>query len=130
MGERKKSRLKIYSLAQPLLHTEWISILGDKFSAALDFEIEFTDDPMSAQVIAWDGVVSPKLRRLLPQLQLLLEGKTLLLMGESRFLYEKSPLVALYPLKNKKIIQLPGWSILPEEILKLLNECYQAADDV
>ena len=33
-----KPVLKIFSLGQPLMHTEWRSILGDKYCHALPFD--------------------------------------------------------------------------------------------
>lgn len=123
--------LKIYCLNQPLLTTEWVSILGDKFAHALPFTFVLTDNIELADVVAWDGVITLKQRQLLPDIEASLEkGKILLMMGESQTLYQQHPFIKIYHSSQVATIQLTGWSVLPEEILGALELCYQKITNV
>lgn len=126
-----KPILKIFSLGQPLMHTEWKSILGDKYCHALPFDYAITDNVDDATVIAWDGVISLKQRRIEKELiQHLQKGKVLLRMGESQTLLQSHPFVKLFQSPEIATIQLNGWSVLPEEILAALEACYQKMNHV
>ncbi len=121
-----KAVLKIYSLGHPLMTTEWRSILGDKYCHALSFDYAITDNMDEASVIAWDGVISLKQRRIQPQIEAQLKkGKVLLMMGESQTLFQDFPIVRLFNSPEIATIQLTGWSVLPEELLAALEACYQ-----
>ncbi len=123
---QKRAVLKIFSLGHPLMTTEWKSILGDKYCHALSFDFEITDNFDEASVIAWDGVISLKQKRNLPAIEeRLKQGKTLLLFGESQTLFKDHPLVSVFNSSEMNVIQLTGWSVLPEEILAALEACYQ-----
>jgi hypothetical protein len=122
--------LLIYGLNQPLLTTEWVSMLGDKFSQALPFQFLLTDDISAAHVVAWDGVISPKLERIIPEIEKHLATKILLFMGESQTLLRDHPIVRLYQGNPERTFQLTGWSVLPEEILAMLETCYQKIQHV
>lgn len=130
MGQQK-AVLKIYSLGHPLMTTEWLSILGDKYCHALAFDYAITDNMEEASVIAWDGVISLKQRRILPDIEAQLKkGKTLLMMGESQTLFQDFPLVKIFNSPEIATVQLTGWSVLPEEILAALETCYQKTTHV
>lgn len=121
-----KQVLKIFSLGHPLMHTEWKSILGDKYCHALPFDYEVTQSLEDASVIAWDGVISLKQRRLEEEiLSQLRKGKILLRMGESQTLFQGHPFIKLFNSSEISTVPLYGWSVLPEEILAALEECYQ-----
>lgn len=123
--------LKIYCLNQPLLSTEWRSVLGDKYAHALPFNFVITDKIQDADVIAWDGAMTLKQRRLLPEIESYLQkGKVLLMMGEVQTLYKDHPFIQLYQSSQVATIQLTGWSVLPEEILAALELCYQKITNV
>ena len=65
--------------------TEWRSILGDKYCHALPFDYVITDNMEEASVIAWDGVISLKQKRNVPEIEAQLKkGKVLLMIGESQ----------------------------------------------
>jgi hypothetical protein len=121
--------LKIYCLCQPLLMTEWRSILSDKFAHSLPINLELTDDPSQASVIAWDGMISAKMQRLLPEIEHMLKGKTLLVMGEAQTLLNDHPFVRIFE-AVENAPQLTGWSVLPEELLESLMSCYQKSSHV
>lgn len=121
-----KPVLKIFSLGQPLMFTEWKSILGDKYCHALPFDYVLTESIDEASVIAWDGVISLKQRRFASELiQHLQKGKILLRMGESQTLFQSHPFIQLFQSPEITSIALNGWSVLPEEILAALEACYQ-----
>lgn len=127
----KRPVLKIYSLGHPLMTTEWRSILGDKYCQALPFNIEITESMEDASVIAWDGVISLKQRRNVPEIEAeLRKGKVLLMLGESQTLFKDHPLVKIFSSKENCTIQLTGWSILPEELLAAFEACYQKIANV
>jgi hypothetical protein len=130
MTQKNKPVLKIYCFSQPLLMTEWRSLLSDKFNLALPFDVELTDQPTMANVIAWDGVVSPKFERFQSRMQELLSNKTLLLMGEAQTLLAQHPIATLFSNADFRTVRLPGWSVLPEELMAALVECYQAGGHV
>ena len=109
--------------------TEWRSILSDKFAHSLPIQLELTDDPAQASVVAWDGMVSAKMQRLLPEIEQMLQGKTLLVMGEAQTLLKDHPFVRIFK-AVEHAPQLTGWSVLPEELLESLMSCYQKSADV
>lgn len=126
-----KPVLKIYSLNQPGMYTEWRSILGDKYSHALPFDYALTDSLEEASVVAWDGVLSLKQMRLQDEILMALsKGKIFLRMGEAQTLFENHPLVKIASPKEMTIVELTGWSVLPEEILHALESCYQKINHV
>jgi Ni,Fe-hydrogenase III small subunit len=123
---KEKVVLKIFCLHQPLISTEWKSLMGDKFCYALPFNLSFVESIEEASVIVWDGVVSHKMKRILPDILVQFQkGKILLLMGESHSLFKGSRYVELLNIENIQLVQLSGWSVLPEEILGALETCYQ-----
>jgi len=126
-----KPVLKIFSLGQPMMNTEWKSILGDKYCHALPFDYVQTDCMAEASVIAWDGVISIKGRRLMDEVASeLKKGKVLLRMGEAETLFQDHPFIRIFNSPEIATIQLTGWSVLPEEILAALEVCYQKTTNV
>lgn len=122
----KKAVLKVFSFIHPLMTTEWRSIFGDKYCHALPFDYVITETIEDATVIAWDGVISLKLRSIQSEIEAqLMKGKILLMMGESQTLFQDYPIVRIFNSPEIATIQLTGWSVLPEEILAALQACYQ-----
>lgn len=130
MNENKQL-LKIFNLGHPLLVTESFSILGDKFLHALPFDFEYVQDMSSADVIIWDGILTPKNHDLV---QVILEemkkSKVLLLLGESMTLFKNHPVVKMFDPTNLNYVEVPGWNVLPEELLAALELCYQKLQNV
>lgn len=128
---QKRAVLKIFSLGHPLMTTEWKSILGDKYCHALPFDYEITDMMEEASVIAWDGLISLKQRRNLPEIEAeLKKGKVLLMLGESQTLFQDFPIVKFFNDPEIATIHLTGWSVLPEEILAAFEACFQKINHV
>ena len=123
---KQQSVLKIYCLSHPTLHTEWLSLLGDKYRNAMLFEIEMTTNFDEAQVVVWDGIVTPKNAYYLkPLMDKIIQSKVLLLQGETPTLYTNHPFVKLMNLDQFNYVELPGLSVLPEELLRALDQCIQ-----
>jgi hypothetical protein len=57
--------------------------------------------------------------------EMLKDGTLLLLIGEGRTLYRDFPMVKMIDLDLIPYVELPGWGILPEEMLACLETCYQ-----
>jgi hypothetical protein len=128
---KNKPELKIYCLNQPVVATEWKSILGDKYCHALPFTPVLTTDIEEAAVIAWDGVISLKMRRILPDIASQLQrGKMLLLVGESESLLKNQDQIKIFDPQGIISVSLNGWTLLPEEILGALEACYQKKNHV
>jgi hypothetical protein len=129
--DKNKLVIKIFLLSQPILNTEWASLLGHKYAQALPFPWEFTQSLEEAHIVAWDGVLTPKLMhyqdRILNKLK---SGTILLLQGEARTFLENHPFVKLISLDQLSYVELPGWSVLPEELLMALSACQQKISHV
>lgn len=105
--------------------------MGDKYCHALPFEVVFTENLDEAAVVVWDGVISLKMERVFPAIEEeLKKGKILILTGESQTLYKNHPNVRFFHAPEIATIELPGWSVLPEEILAALENCYQKITNV
>jgi len=118
--------LNIYCLTQPILNTEWASIQGDKYRHALPFSWNIVDDIESAQVVAWDGVITPKNRIFISKvMDQIKSGKILLLQGEASTLMRSHPFVELVKPDNLNIVEVHGWGVLPEELLSALELCHK-----
>jgi hypothetical protein len=122
----KNKIMKVYIALHPATCTEWISIQGDKYRHALPFAWEIVDDLKLADVLVWDGVISPKSENL-PEIvdDLVNKGKVLLLQGEAVTLMKEHPWVKLFYSEKVEFFSLPGWSVLPEELLGVLEKCYK-----
>jgi hypothetical protein len=128
---KKEFTLKIYCFSNPLVMTEWRTLLGDKYAHALPFNIALTERIEDAAVIAWDGVISIKMRSVMEELRShLKKGKVLLLMGEGSTLFKDFPMVENFLPDPEWTVLSPGWSTLPEELLASLETCYQKIQHV
>lgn len=128
--KEKEKKLKIYNFSNPLMNTELLSVLGDKFSRTLSFEIEYVREPETADVILWDGIMGPRAAHLERLLKCLKEGKALFLLGESQTLFKGHPVVKEFELDAANVVEAAGWSLLPEEIIARFEACYQKLNHV
>jgi Ni,Fe-hydrogenase III small subunit len=123
--------LKLFNFSHPLMETELLSLAGDKYSHALPFSFEFVEDFKDSDVILWDGVITAKNTK---AVETILNGigpdRILMLIGESFTLFHEHPLVQLVDSKNLNVLELPGWSVLPEEIIVKLEECFKKLKNV
>ncbi len=119
----EKNTLNIYCLGGPLLSTEWTSIMGDKYREHLSFEPVLVANPDLAQVIVWDGVMTPKSQNPITELLDRVGEKTVfLLTGEAATLFQDHPFIRLNT-RNLPSVFLPPSKVLPEEILESLESC-------
>lgn len=122
---QNQSVLKIYHLSHPLHQTEWLSVLGDKYSHALHFKWEEVEEIENSHIVVWDGVITQKNKYYIDSILPQLKTKTVLLMGEARTLLKDEPSVKIYSNTEASVVELPGWSVLPEDILAVLEACYK-----
>jgi hypothetical protein len=119
----EKTKLKIFCLSGPLLSTEWASIMGDKYQHHMNFEPVLVGNISDAQVIVWDGVLTPKSGPVFSQLlDDIHEQVVFLITGEAATLYHDHPFVKLSDRMNGAVHLSPSRT-LPEEILEALDEC-------
>jgi hypothetical protein len=129
--KEKALPLKIFNFGHPLTHTEWMTVMGDKYAQVLPFEWELGHEMKDAQVIAWDGIITPKNQSLVESmLQELKSNKILLLIGESMTLLKNHPMVKIFEPHEINFVELLGWNILPEELLEAFNTCHQKLNHV
>ncbi len=118
--------LRIYNFSHPLMMTEIFSIAGDKFANALSFNWEMTTNYEIANVVLWDGIITPKNQVFVDKiLKDIKSGKILLLIGESMTLLMNHPGLKILKPENLNYVELTGWNILPEEILSALEVCHK-----
>jgi Ni,Fe-hydrogenase III small subunit len=118
--------MKIHLLSHPMLATEWLSLAGDKYRHLPDIEWELCDSPEDADVLVWDGIVSPKGSLPAEKVQeLLKQNKVLLLQGEARTIMASHDYLKLFDTTEIKCVELPGWSELPETLAEALKQCHQ-----
>ena len=123
---KDRSTLKVYCLSHPLFDTEWLSLLGDKYVGSMSFDLELVDDILTAEVVVWDGIITPKNTFYIkPMLEKIRSSKVLLLQGEMRSLFVGHPFLKLVNLENMNYVELPGLTVLPEELLGALEQCHQ-----
>lgn len=123
---KQKPKMTLFCLSQPVVDTEWASLLGDKFSQAMPFELSLSTELGTAQVIAWNGLLTPKSIDVYEMvLSKLRDGAVLLLLGEARTLFQGHPFVKFADTTNFKVVELPSWAILPEELLNGLELCWE-----
>ncbi|MES2529154.1 MAG: hypothetical protein V4598_18860 [Bdellovibrionota bacterium] len=126
----EKNTLNIYCLGGPLLSTEWTSIMGDKYREHLNFEPVLVASPDEAQIIVWDGVMTPKSHHSITKLIDRVGDKTVfLLTGEATTLLQDHPFIRFNTRKLSSVF-LPPSKVLPEEILESLQECRKLAGHV
>jgi hypothetical protein len=51
-------------------------------------------------------------------------------MGEGQTLFRNHPFMRVFSPGAHKTVQLSGWSVLPEEVLSALVECFEARNHV
>lgn len=128
---KKHTTLKLFNFSHPLMNTEMYSLIGDKYSGTLPFTFEFVDDINESDVILWDGLITSKNKNVAEIiLSLIGPDRILLLIGESLTLFRDHPLVRFIDNKNLHLMELPGWNVLPEEILQKLEECFKKLKNV
>lgn len=129
--KEKTQSLKIFNFSHPLMMTEVLSLLGDKYSQTLPFNWEFSTDYASSDVVLWDGVITVKNASITQNLiEDVKKGKVLLLIGESMTLLKDHPMVKIQSTENLNVIEVPGWNVLPEEILVAIENCYKKSKHV
>jgi Ni,Fe-hydrogenase III small subunit len=125
-----KSPLKIYNFSHSLFKTEWLSLLSNKYSAALPFQFVVVDGPEKAQVILWDGIITLKNKAYVDKLLSEAPGAMFLFLGESVTLAESNPQIKLVDRKALEYVEISGWNVLPEDMLGALQSCYQKLNHV
>lgn len=129
--KEKVAPVKIYNFSHPLMTTEWLSIQSDKFSRTLPFEWEMVNDYASAEIVVWDGVITPKNAEITDSMiKDFKESKVLLLLGESMTLLRHHPVVRMLNPEGLRYVEVAGWNILPEEILSALELCREKLKNV
>jgi len=129
--KEKKTILKLFNFSHPLINTEVLSLMGNKYVETLPFNWQLTSDYNSAHILLWDGVITPKNRLVVEKMMTdLKSNKILLLIGESMTLLRDHPVIKLLNIENLNYVELPGWSILPEEILAAIETCYKKLENV
>lgn len=127
----KTQPFKIFNFSHPLMATEVLSLLGDKYAQTLPFEWEFSTDYASSDVVLWDGVITVKNASLTQNMiEDVKQGKVLLLIGESLTLLKDHPMVKLQNTENLNVVEVPGWNVLPEEILLAIENCHKKSKHV
>jgi len=126
-----KESLAIYQVSHPFMMTESFSLLGDKYLHALPFSLNYVDKIDEADVIIWDGVITPKNHVLAEMiLEEMKKTKVLLLLNESMTLLKNHPIIKMFDPINLNYVELTGWDTLPEEFLGALELCHQKLRNV
>jgi Ni,Fe-hydrogenase III small subunit len=131
MKKDQKNTLKVFNFSHPLMHTEVFSLLSSKYAHSLPFEWNLTSDYNEAHVILWDGVMTLKNKIFVDKIMTDTQSdKILLLIGESWTLLKDHPFIKLLDFENSHFVTLPGWNLLPEEILAALETCHKKFKNV
>jgi hypothetical protein len=124
--KQKIESIKVFNFSHPLMTTEIFSVLSDKFVGSLPFSWELSKDYESSDIVLWDGIITPKNQKIVDKiLGDIKSGKVLLLIGESQTLHKDRPGIKILNTENLNIVELSSWSVLPEEILGALENCYK-----
>jgi len=124
--KEKLPALKIFNFSHPLMNTEMFSVVSDKYSSSLPFEWTLVTDYSSAEVVVWDGVITPKNESVVSRMiEDFRTSKILLLTGVAQTLLKNHPLVKIVGLEGLNYVEVPGWNVLPEEILAAIEICHQ-----
>lgn len=117
---------KVFNFSHPLMTTEMLSLLGDKYANCLPFLWEISNDYDQSDIVLWDGIMTPKNNEVVEKiLNDVKSGKVLLLLGDSQTLHKNRPGIKILNTENLNIVELSGWSILPEELLAAIENCYK-----
>jgi hypothetical protein len=123
--------LKIFPLSSPVMFTELLAVMGDKYKRALPFQWEICRDFSSANVVFWDGVKTIKNQKIVQKvLENFSSRKILLLVDGSSTLFENRSSVKVLGVENVSCIQVRGWNVLPEELLTALKACHKKLEHV
>jgi Ni,Fe-hydrogenase III small subunit len=129
--KERKTNLKIFNFSHPIMNTEILSLIGNKYVHALPFDWQLTYDYDCADILLWDGLITLKnqssVNRMVNDSK---SSKVLLLIGESMTLLKKHPIIKILDTENLNYVELPGWNILPEEILSAIETCYKKLRNV
>lgn len=124
--KQKIESIKIFNFSHPLVLTEVLSLLGDKYSQCLPFVWELSKNYNESDIILWDGIITPKNQKIVDRiLNDIKTGKVLLLIGESQTLHRARSGMKVLNTENLNMVELASWSVLPEEILGALETCYK-----
>lgn len=127
----KPIALKIFNFSSPLMYSEMLAIQGDKYSKVLPFEWIFVNELDQADIVVWDGIVTPKNTSFVSQmLEKVKSNKVLLLLGESMTLFKNHPIANSFDYSEVKTVEVAGWNVLPEEILSALEICREKLNHV
>lgn len=129
---KKATPLRIFSFTHSLVETEFPCLLGDKFVHALSIPWEMTSSISEANVIAWDGIITPKNNSYVQKIKTLLEeGRILLLLPNQWTIFNASSPVKIFDTREVQgIVELNGAGPVPEEILMGLKTCYEKINHV
>jgi hypothetical protein len=127
----KQIPLKIYILSHSLMKTEFLALLGDKYRAALPEGAMLVNRPDEANVIGWDGLLTPKLKPdLLNFIEANKDQKIFLILGSYLELTAThASKGGIYP-DESQIVSIPRAHPLPEELLAALIECHKKINHV
>lgn len=124
--KENKTSLKLFNFSTPLMITEVFSIAGNKYDSTLPFHCHLVDDYEKSDVVLWDGVITKKNKRASEKvLAGIGPGRVLLLLGESVTLFKDHALVEIVDTHRLNCIEIRGWNLLPEELIKALSECHK-----
>jgi Ni,Fe-hydrogenase III small subunit len=126
----KSNELKVYLFSSPLQKTELYSLLGSKYKNLLSFSLVLVSNPIESDVIIWDGVMSPKMQSLDFFKHDVFKGKKLIFAGESTTLFKNSSIVRYAYTLEEAGVKILGGHLLPEDLMKLLDDCFQELKNV
>ncbi len=131
MKKETQQPLRLFCFSHLLLATELPALTGDKYGSALPFPWELTTEYTAADVVLWDGVITPRNRPMAARILEDVRGpKVLLLIGESATLFRQNPLVELVDPQAFNAVELAGWNVLPEDILEAIAKCHKRVNRV
>lgn len=131
MKKKEQPTLTLFCLTDSTFPGEWLSIQGDKYKDALSFPWKMVNQFQDADVIIWDGLISPKASLVMEEIiEHLKKGKMLLLERQAETLHQHFPFVKILSLDQIRYIEVSGRNILPEELLLALEACYQKCHHV
>lgn len=124
-----KKLLRIFNFSHPLMVTESLALLGDKYVSALPFKISAVNNIQDSDIVLWDGVLTPKNKKMVNRMmESLSPSRLLIIMGESYTLLDENEVVKVYETREEKISS--GWSLLPEDLLNVLLDCHKKLQNV
>jgi Ni,Fe-hydrogenase III small subunit len=129
--KEKSKPLLIYQLSHSLMVTEILALAGAKYASSMPFTWELTDDYETSDIVLWNGILSLKNEEFLTKIiDDIRSRKVLLLIGEAITLFTDHPFVKVPDLGDLKMVEIPGWSALPEDLLMALESCEKKLKNV